>query len=126
MNKEGTGDRFSFTVDASTNASTLHLITGAQGADVTITASLAGTTDQIDTFVVNNNNSNAAYYKIDFTADTPSDLLTITLDKTAVYTNRNNNRIYISGMGLTTIPEPSSLMRIGLAGLAFFAYCRRR
>ena len=100
-NTNSTGDRISFTVAASTNESTLYMVAGVLNGDLTLTASLPGTDDVIATYVNRGKNPNLALFKMDYTATSPGDQMTVTLEKTFNVVDKTG-AIYIQSVALNT------------------------
>jgi hypothetical protein len=121
---DGINDTISFTVAASTKQSALYIVAGVQEGTLEISASLAGATDQTDQYVQTGNNPLMALYKLVYTADSDSDLLTVSWKKTAV-DNGDASYIFVQSAALSVIPEPATLSMIASAGLALLLLRRR-
>lgn len=119
-----TGQTFTLTVDADTKASQLYLWLGAQNSFFDIDATLTGGTSQTLNVGTSANNPDMGLFRIDFTADNASDLLTVDLVKTAV-SGGNVSNFGIQAAALTVVPEPATLSLIASAGLALMLWRRR-
>jgi hypothetical protein len=118
------GHTFSLTVDADTSLSQLYIWMGATNSFFDLTATLPGDS-AVQNFGTGNNNVEAALFRIDFTADNPSDLLSLTFEKTTV-TGGGASLFGIQAMALSVIPEPSTALMFGLAGTALYFLRRQR
>jgi hypothetical protein len=116
-------DTISFSVAASTEQSTLYIIACAIESTLELSASLAGAANQTDSWVQNATQPYLALYKLDYTADSDSDLITVSLKKTA-YDKVDRNYIGIQSAALSVVPEPATLSLIAIFGVALLL--RRR
>jgi hypothetical protein len=119
-----TGQTFTLTVDADTKASQLYLWLGSQNSNFDIDATLTGGASQTVNVGTGANSTDLGLFRIDFTADNASDLLTVDLVKTAV-SGGNVSVFGVQAAALTVVPEPATLGMVAMAG-AFLLVLRRR
>ncbi len=109
------GQTFTLTVDATNTASELYFWVMGENVNLDITGTLSGTgTTNTLAAGAGGNSPFFGLFKIDFTADTVSDTLTVDIERTGSQ-GGSNFRHGIQAAALTVIPEPSSLVLVGIA-----------
>jgi len=119
------GQTFTLTIAGNTSPSQLYLWVGAENTFFDINASLSGApTALFSNAGTGANSTQIGLYRIDFTADSPTDDLTVDLVRQST-TGGTFKQFGVQAAALTVVPEPSTFALMGIAGLAGLALMRK-